>query len=133
MYSQSRLLKRTALSPCRAVSMARPPPPSSSSLLLPEWGHHHHLLHPLVRHHRHLLLPLANKPPPPHPPPLGYVRAALGRSCHDWCLLFVLIRHGLRGGSGPQRLIRALGEEAGNPIKELVGRRPERKGQICET
>jgi len=33
-----------------------------------------------------------------------------------WCLLFVLIRQGLRGGSGPQRLIRALGEETGNPI-----------------
>jgi len=30
-----------------------------------------------------------------------------------WCLLFVLIRHGLRGGSGPQRWIRALGEETG--------------------
>jgi len=24
-----------------------------------------------------------------------------------WCLLFVLIRHGFRGGSGPQRLIGA--------------------------
>jgi len=34
-----------------------------------------------------------------------------------WCLLFVLIPQGLRGGrSGPQRLIRALGEETGNPI-----------------
>ena len=33
-----------------------------------------------------------------------------------WCLLFVLIRQGLRGGSGPQRLIRALGIETGNPI-----------------
>jgi hypothetical protein len=33
-----------------------------------------------------------------------------------WCLLFVLIRHGLGGGSGPQRWIRALGKEAGNPI-----------------
>jgi len=33
-----------------------------------------------------------------------------------WCLPFVLIRQGLRGGSGPQRLIRALGEETGNPI-----------------
>jgi len=30
-----------------------------------------------------------------------------------WCLLFVLIRQGLRGGSGPQRLIRALGERLG--------------------
>ena len=34
----------------------------------------------------------------------------------SWCLLFVLIRQGLRGGSGPQRWIRALGEETGNPI-----------------
>ena len=33
-----------------------------------------------------------------------------------WCLLFVLIRQGLRGGSGPQRLIRAPGIETGNPI-----------------
>jgi len=33
-----------------------------------------------------------------------------------WCLLFVLIRQGLRGGSGPQRLIRARGEETGSPI-----------------
>ena len=33
-----------------------------------------------------------------------------------WCLFFVLIRQGLRGGSGPQRWIRALGEETGNPI-----------------
>ncbi len=33
-----------------------------------------------------------------------------------WCLLFVLIRQGLRGGSGPRRLIRALGIETGNPI-----------------
>jgi hypothetical protein len=38
------------------------------------------------------------------------------RSAWYWCLLFVLIRHGLRGGSGPQCLIRALGEETGNPI-----------------
>jgi len=42
------------------------------------------------------------------------------RGCCDhslyWCLLFVLIRQGLRGGSGPQRWIRALGEETGNPI-----------------
>jgi len=37
-----------------------------------------------------------------------------------WCLLFVLIRHGLRGGSGPQRLITALGAEAGNPIIYFV-------------
>jgi len=29
--------------------------------------------------------------------------------CLHWCLLFVLIRQGLRGGSGPQRLMRALG------------------------
>jgi len=36
------------------------------------------------------------------------------RAC-IWCLLFVLIGQGLRG-SGPQRLIRALGEEAGNLI-----------------
>ena len=34
----------------------------------------------------------------------------------NWCLLFVLIRHGFRGGPGPQRWIRALGEETGNPI-----------------
>ncbi len=33
-----------------------------------------------------------------------------------WCLLFVLIRQGLRGGSGPQRLTRSLGIETGNPI-----------------
>ena len=33
-----------------------------------------------------------------------------------WCLLFVLIRQGLRGGSGPLRLIRAPGIETGNPI-----------------
>ena len=33
-----------------------------------------------------------------------------------WCLLFVLIRQGLRGGSGPPRLIRAPGIETGNPI-----------------
>ena len=37
-----------------------------------------------------------------------------------WCLLFVSIRQGLRGGSGPQRLChsltRALGIETGNPI-----------------
>ena len=33
-----------------------------------------------------------------------------------WCLLFVLIRQGLRGGSGSQRLTRALGIETGNPI-----------------
>ena len=39
-----------------------------------------------------------------------------GACTRVWCLLFVLIRHGLRGGSGPHRLIRALGEEAGNPI-----------------
>ena len=34
----------------------------------------------------------------------------------EWLGVFVLIRQGLRGGSGPQRLIRALGEETGNPI-----------------
>ncbi len=33
-----------------------------------------------------------------------------------WCLLFVLIRQGLRGVSGPQRLTRALVIETGNPI-----------------
>ena len=32
-----------------------------------------------------------------------------------WCLLFVLIRQGLRGRSGPLRLIRAPGIETGNP------------------
>ena len=31
----------------------------------------------------------------------------------NWCLLFVLIRQGLRGGSGPLRLIRAPGIETG--------------------
>ena len=34
----------------------------------------------------------------------------------QWCLLFVLIRQGLKGGSGPQRLARALGIETGNQI-----------------
>ena len=33
-----------------------------------------------------------------------------------WCLLFVLIRQGLRGGSGPLRLTTAPGIETGNPI-----------------
>ena len=33
-----------------------------------------------------------------------------------WCLLSASIRQGLRGGSGPHRLIRALGIEPGNPI-----------------
>jgi len=33
-----------------------------------------------------------------------------------WFLLFVLIRQGPRGRSGPQRLIRVCGEEIGNPI-----------------
>ena len=47
---------------------------------------------------------------PPHD------RRDLGAYFLYWCLLFVLIRQGLRGGSGPQRLIRALGEETGNPI-----------------
>jgi hypothetical protein len=36
-----------------------------------------------------------------------------------WCLLFVLIRQGLRWGFGPQRWIRALGKETGNPIMAL--------------
>ena len=34
----------------------------------------------------------------------------------SWCLLFVLIRQGLTGGSGPLRLIRAPGIETRNPI-----------------
>jgi hypothetical protein len=38
------------------------------------------------------------------------------KAVYCWFLLFVLIRHGLRGGSGPQRLIEALGKETGNPI-----------------
>ena len=38
------------------------------------------------------------------------------RSVTPWCLLFVLIRQGLRGGAGPQRLTRALGIETGNPV-----------------
>ena len=40
----------------------------------------------------------------------------------SWCLLFVLMRRGLRGESGPQRLIRALGIETGNPIMTLEQR-----------
>ena len=32
------------------------------------------------------------------------------------CLFFALIRQGLRGGGGPQRLTRALGIETANPI-----------------
>jgi hypothetical protein len=35
----------------------------------------------------------------------GGVVAATSRTQHIWCLLFVLIRHGFRGGSGPQRLL----------------------------
>ncbi len=35
------------------------------------------------------------------------------RALIAWCLLLVLIRQGLRGGSGPQRLIRALGAAMG--------------------
>jgi hypothetical protein len=37
------------------------------------------------------------------------------RRRRPWCLLFVLIRLGLRGKSGPQRWV-TRGEEAGNPI-----------------
>jgi hypothetical protein len=39
-----------------------------------------------------------------------------------WCSLLVLNRQGLKGGSGPQRLIRALGEQTGHPI--MVFHRP---------
>jgi hypothetical protein len=46
-----------------------------------------------------------------------------------WCLLFVLIRQGLMGRSGPQRLIRALGEETGNPI--MAFHRPSLFGAWC--
>ena len=41
-------------------------------------------------------------------PPSGRIAGAY--------FLYVLIRQGLRGGSGPQRLTRALGIETGNPI-----------------
>ena len=34
----------------------------------------------------------------------------------EWCVPYVLIRQGRRGAAGPQRLIRALGREAGNLI-----------------
>ena len=44
------------------------------------------------------------------------LRRACPTSRLIWCLLFVLIRQGLRGGSGPLRLIRAPGIETGNPI-----------------
>ena len=59
------------------------------------------------------------------PPPFAQHR---GHWCCPtvWCLLFVLIRQGLRGGSGPQRLIRALGEEAGNP--KMAFHRPSFNG-----
>ena len=63
---------------------------------------------------------LANNAPfqtgPRTPRPRHYVSylpdANGGHALHVWvwCLLFVLIRQGLRGGSGPQRWIRALGE-----------------------
>jgi len=45
----------------------------------------------------------------------AHLRAASG-PVDVWCLLFVLIQQGLRGVSGPQRLIRSRGEETGNPI-----------------
>ena len=45
-----------------------------------------------------------------------FIVANTGACSPHWCLLFVLIRHGFRGGPGPQRWIRALGEETGNPI-----------------
>ena len=48
-----------------------------------------------------------------------------------WCLLFVLIRQGLRGGSGSQRLTRALGIETGNPITLRFN--PARKTLDLET
>ena len=31
-----------------------------------------------------------------------FIEATFGRIYWNWCLLFVLIRHGFRGGSGPQ-------------------------------
>ena len=37
----------------------------------------------------------------------------------SWCLLFVLIQQGHRGGPGPQRLTGALWRETGNPIMTL--------------
>ena len=46
---------------------------------------------------------------------LTIFRAASARQ-RQWCLLLVLFRQGFRGGSGPQRLTRALGIETGNPI-----------------
>jgi len=45
-----------------------------------------------------------------------------------WCLLFVLIRHGFRGGSGPQRWIRALGEETGRERERRGERRAKKAG-----
>ena len=41
-------------------------------------------------------------------PDFSDARRKPNRGCRGWCLLFVLIRQGLRGGSGPQRWIRAL-------------------------
>ncbi len=49
-------------------------------------------------------------------PPLGSAYFCI----NSWCLLFVLIRQGLRfgggGGVGPLRLIRELGREIGHSI-----------------
>ena len=57
------------------------------------------------------VLPLAPTPKGPGPDPSIWVIRPLMThlpAVGYWCLLFVLNRHGLRGRSGPQRLIRAL-------------------------
>ena len=53
-------------------------------------------------------------------PDLQIAVGILVRAKAKWCLLFVLIRQGLRGGSEPLRLIRALVIETGNPIMTLA-------------
>ena len=56
-----------------------------------------------------------------HPPPADEkVRCGLLLRQGLWCLLFVTIRHGLRGGSGPHRLTRALGIETAKPLTLFV-------------